>query len=60
MKKSIGICKVNSKSNFRNLNGIQLSVIEIVGTRVTIQFKFDYEIHCIDYHINELTMLTIF
>ncbi len=27
--------KVNTKSNFRNLNGQWLKVIEIVGTRVT-------------------------
>lgn len=50
--------KVNTKSNFKNLNGQWLEVKEIVGTRVTCIIDFaEYGKQSVDFTLKELTEL---
>ncbi len=48
-----------TKSNFRNTNGIELKVIEIIGTRITAIFNDEIigEIK-IDFHLSEVVKFT--
>jgi len=48
--------KVNTKSNFRNLNGQWLEVKEIVGTRVScvVETK-EYGKQTVDFNLKEVT-----
>ena len=50
--------KVNTKSNYRNLNGQWLNVKEIVGTRVTCIVEFE-ELgkQSVDFTLKEVTEL---
>ena len=48
--------KVNTKSNYRNLNGQWLEVKEIVGTRVScIVDTEEFGNQTIDFHLKEIT-----
>ena len=48
--------KVNTKSNYRNLNGQWLEVKEIVGTRVTCIVEFaEFGKQSVDFKLNEVT-----
>jgi len=48
--------KVNTKSNFRNLNGQWLDVKEIVGTRVTcIVDSEEFGKQSVDFNLKEVT-----
>lgn len=48
--------KVNTKSNYRNLNGQWLEVKEIVGTRVTcIVETEEYGKQSVDFNLKEVT-----
>ena len=50
------IAKVNTKSNYRNLNGQWLQVKEIAGTRVTcIVETEEYGKQLVDFHLKEVT-----
>ena len=50
MKKVI----INTKSNFRNLNGTIQNVYEIVGNRVTCLIDLEGRIMQVDFTINEV------
>lgn len=45
---------VNTKSNFRNLNGQSLPVIEMQGTRVSVQATIDNQLLTIDFRLSEI------
>ena len=48
--------KVNTKSNYRNLNGQWLEVKEIVGTRVTCIVEFaEFGKQSVDFNLKEVT-----
>lgn len=48
--------KVNTKSNFKNLNGQWLQLKEIVGTRVTCIIPFaEFGTQTIDFNLSEVT-----
>ena len=47
---------IKTKSNFRNLNGQTLEVIEIVGTRVTCKVKDGHNTISSDFTIQEVTL----
>jgi hypothetical protein len=48
--------KVNTKSNYRNLNGQWLEVKEIVGTRVTCVVEFaEFGKQSVDFNLKEVT-----
>jgi len=50
--------KVNTKSNYRNLNGQWLEVKEIVGTRVTCIVEFaEFGKQSVDFTLKEVTEL---
>lgn len=50
--------KVNTKSNYRNLNGQWLNVKEIVGTRVTCIVEFaEFGKQSVDFSLKEVTEL---
>ena len=53
--------KVNTKSNYKGLNGQWLSVKEIVGTRVSCQqFSEDFQTWItIDFNLSEITELSV-
>lgn len=55
MKKAI----INTKSNYRNLNGTIQNVFEIVGTRVTCLIFIDeyQKTMQVDFNINEVTFI---
>jgi hypothetical protein len=46
--------KINTKSNFRNLNGTYQKVYEIVGNRVTCLIKFEGRTHQVDFNKIEI------
>jgi len=46
---------IKTKSNFRNLNGQTLEVIEVVGTRVTCKVKDGHHTISADFTIQEVT-----
>ena len=46
---------INTKSNFRGLNGTIQCVAEIVGTRVTCNVYIDGRLIKVDFHISEVT-----
>ena len=51
--------KVNTKSNYKNLNGKWLDVIEIVGTRVSCSVDSnEFGKQTVDFHLRELTDLS--
>lgn len=45
---------INTKSNFRNLNGTIQNVAEIVGTRITCNIYIDGRLLKVDFHISEV------
>jgi len=47
--------KVNTKSNYRNLNGQWLEVKEIVGTRVTCIVETEVGKQSVDFNLKEVT-----
>jgi phage major head subunit gpT-like protein len=48
--------KVNTKSNYQNLNGQWLELREIVGTRVTCIVKFaEFGKQTVDFNLKEVT-----
>ena len=50
--------KVNTQSNYRNLNGQWLNVKEIVGTRVTCIVEFaEFGKQSVDFSLKEVTEL---
>ena len=50
------IVKVNTKSNYRNLNGQWLEVKEIVGTRVSCVVETEeYGKQTVDFNLSEVT-----
>ena len=47
--------KINTKSNFRNLNGTIQNVYEIIGTRVTCLIKIDGRTQQVDFNVSEIS-----
>lgn len=54
---------VETKSNYRNLNGKELDVIEIIGTRCTCVIDDEFWPNSraikVDFHINEIKKFTV-
>jgi len=47
--------KVKTKSNFRNLNGQWLELVEVVGTRVTAKTSFvEFGTQTVDFTLSEV------
>lgn len=49
------VAKINTKSNFQNLNGKWLEVKEMVETRVTCSIQFaEFGKKTVDFHLKEI------
>jgi hypothetical protein len=46
--------KIQTKSNFRNLNGYWLQVVEMSHTRITCIHNIDGKMTKIDFNLNEI------
>ena len=49
--------QVNTKSNYRNLNGQWLNVTEAIGTRVTVVVDFDEVPTTVDFTLKEVVAI---
>jgi hypothetical protein len=49
--------QVNTKSNYRNLNGQWLNVTEAIGTRVTVVVDFDGVPTTVDFTLKEVVAI---
>ena len=47
--------QINTKSNFRNLNGQWIQVTQMCGTRITCLVEIDGRMQQCDFHITEIS-----
>jgi hypothetical protein len=52
--KQIVTAQINTKSNFRNLNGQWLEVVQMSGTRVTCLVQMEGKFQSCDFNIKEI------
>ena len=55
MNNTLVAAKINTKSNYRNLNGTFQQVIEMVEKRVTCRVQVDGKMQTIDFDLSEIT-----